>query len=701
MSVFKELLKNVRNIGIMAHIDAGKTTTTERILFYTGRVRKMGEVHNGSTTMDWMEQEKERGITITSAATTCYWNNHRINIIDTPGHVDFTAEVERSLRVLDGAIAIFCGVGGVEPQSETVWRQADKYFIPRIAFVNKMDRAGADFFNVLTMVKERLKAKPVPVNLPIGSGEMFTGIIDLINFKSVIYDTNALGLKYYIGDIPDDLKGIAEEYRKILLEEVANFDDVLFAKYLSGDVIEPEEIIKAIRVGTLQNEIVPVLCGSAFKNKGVQPLLDAVLNFLPSPIDIPSIQGVNLKGTAIQRKASPEEPASALIFKIMTDTHVGRLSFIRVYSGVIKKGSLIFNSSIGKKERVGRLLLLHANKREDREELEAGEIGALVGLKHSFTGHTLCDSKNPIILESMDFPEPVISITVEPKSKADSDNLAISLEKLAYEDPTFRISQDEETGQTIISGMGELHLEILVERLQREFKIRAYVGKPQVSYRETVENEANGEGRFDRQTGSKTQYAVVRLTVVHDGTAEHGVAIQNDIPKMSIPKEFFPAIERGVQNSVKSGVVAGYPLHKIRVRLIDGEYRESDSTVMAFEVAASMALEDALYKADPAILEPIMALEVSVPDAYLGDVISDLNARRSNIQSMDKRNDVNIVDAMIPLRESFGYATDLRSLSQGRAVFTMSFSSYEYCDKKIQREIIEKARGFIPEFLQN
>jgi len=699
--VFKELLKNVRNIGIMAHIDAGKTTTTERILFYTGRVHKMGEVHNGSTTMDWMEQEKERGITITSAATTCYWNNHRINIIDTPGHVDFTAEVERSLRVLDGAIAIFCGVGGVEPQSETVWRQADKYFIPRIAFVNKMDRAGADFFNVLTMVKERLKVKPVPVNLPIGSGEMFTGIIDLINFKSIIYDSNALGLKYYIGDVPDDLKDIAEEYRKILLEEVANFDDMLFAKYLSGDVIEPEEIIKAIRVGTLQNEIVPVLCGSAFKNKGVQPLLDAVLNFLPSPIDILSVQGVNLKGTAIQRKASPEEPASALIFKIMTDPHVGRLSFIRVYSGVIKKGSLIFNSSIGKKERVGRLLLLHANKREDREELAAGEIGALVGLKHSFTGHTLCDSKNPIILESMDFPEPVISITVEPKSKADSDNLAISLEKLAYEDPTFRISQDEETGQTIISGMGELHLEILVERLQREFRIRAHVGKPQVSYRETVENKANGEGRFDRQTGSKTQYAVVRLTVAPDSTAERGVVIQNDIPKMSILKEFFPAIERGVQNSVKSGVVAGYPLHKIRVRLIDGEYRESDSTVMAFEVAASMALEDALYKADPAILEPIMALEVSVPDAYLGDVISDLNARRSNILSMNKRNDINIVDAMIPLRESFGYATDLRSLSQGRAVFTIRFSSYEYCEKKIQREIIEKARGFIPEFLQN
>lgn len=697
----KEVLHNVRNIGIMAHIDAGKTTTTERILFYTGRLHKMGEVHEGSATMDWMDQEKERGITITSAATTCYWDKYRINIIDTPGHVDFTAEVERSLRVLDGAIAIFCGVGGVEPQSETVWHQANKYHIPRIAFVNKMDRAGADFYNVLDMIRERLKANPVAISLPIGSGEMFTGIIDLIQFKSVIYDTGALGAKYYLGEVPDDLKEIAQEYRDKMLEEAANYDDVLFAKYLNGDVISPEEIQKALRIGTLQNKLVPVLCGSAFKNKGVQPLLDAVVNFLPSPFDIPPVRGVNLKGTTVERKPDPSEPTSALIFKIMTDAHVGHLSFVRVYSGSIKKGSMIYNSNVNKKERVHRLLLMHANKREDRDELISGEIGALVGLKHSFTGHTLCDSKNPIILESMDFPEPVISITVEPKSKADSDNLKNALEKLSYEDPTFRITEDEETGQMIISGMGELHLEILIDRLLREYKVRAHVGKPQVSYRETVEAEAEGEGVFDRQTGNRTQYAVIRLRIAHDDTADHGVVVENEISKTVIPKEFFPAIERGIQNSVKSGIIAGYPLHKIRVTLIDGKYRENDSTELAYEVAASLALENALYKAKPAMLEPIMSIEVSVPDAYLGDVISDLNSRRANIVSIDKRNEINIVDGMIPLRESFGYATDLRSLSQGRAVFTIQFSSYELCDKKIQLEIVEKTRGFIPEFLQN
>ena len=697
----KETLNNVRNIGIMAHIDAGKTTTTERILFYTGRLHKMGEVHEGSATMDWMEQEKERGITITSAATTCYWDNHRINIIDTPGHVDFTAEVERSLRVLDGAIAIFCGVGGVEPQSETVWHQADKYNIPRIAFVNKMDRAGADFYNVLDMVRNRLKANPVAVSLPIGSGEMFTGIIDLVQFKSIIYDTSALGAKYFLSEIPDDLTEIAQKYRDKLLEEAANYDDVLFAKYLNGDVITPEEILNALRIGTLQNGLVPVCCGSAFKNKGVQPLLDAVIDFLPSPFDIPPIHGVNLKGTAIKRKADPAEATSALIFKIMTDVHVGRLSFIRVYSGSIKKGSMIYNSTIDKKERVHRLLLMHANKREDRDELSSGEIGALVGLKHSFTGHTLCDSKNPIILESMDFPEPVISITVEPKSKADSDNLNTALEKLSYEDPTFKITEDEETGQIIISGMGELHLEILVDRLLREYKIRAHVGKPQVSYRETVKCEAEGEGVFDRQTGNRTQFAAIKLTIAHDDTADHGVIVQNEISKTVVPKEYFPAIERGIQNSVKSGIIAGYPLHKIRVTITDGEYRENDSTELAYEVAVALALENALYKARPAILEPIMSIEVSVPDAYLGDVISDLNARRANIVSMDKRNDINIVDGMIPLSESFGYATGLRSLSQGRAVFTIQFSSYEICNKKIQREIVEKTRGFIPEFLQN
>ncbi|MCD6205803.1 MAG: elongation factor G [Candidatus Marinimicrobia bacterium] len=699
--MLREMLKNVRNIGIMAHIDAGKTTTTERILFYTGRLHRMGEVHEGSAAMDWMEQEKERGITITSAATTCYWEKHRINIIDTPGHVDFTAEVERSLRVLDGAIAIFCGVGGVEPQSETVWRQADKYQIPRIAFVNKMDRAGADFFNVLDMIRKRLNANPVAVNLPIGSGEMFTGVIDLVRFKSIIYDNSALGAKYYLGDVPEDLKETAQKYRDKMLEEAANYDDILFAKYLNGDVIEPKEIVQALRKGTLQNRIVPVLCGSAFKNKGVQPLLDAVINYLPSPFDVPPVKGVNLKGTEIERIADPEGPTAALIFKIMSDSHVGHLSFVRVYSGSIKKGTLVYNSTVGKKERVHRLLLMHANKREDRDELSSGEIGALVGLKHSFTGHTLCDPKNPIILESMVFPEPVISITIEPKSKADSENLKTALEKLSYEDPTFRMAEDEETGQMIISGMGELHLEILIERLLREYKVRAHVGKPQVSYRETVEESAWGHGVFDRKTGNKTQYAVIDIEISHDDSADHGVIIQNKISKLDIPLEFIPAVERGIQNSVKSGIIAGYPLHKIRIVLLGGEYRENESTELAYEVAASLALKDALQKAKPAILEPVMALEVSVPDTYLGDVLNDLNSRRTDIISVDKRKDINIIDGMIPLRESFGYATDLRSLSQGRAVFTIQFSSYEFCDKKIQQEIVEKTRGFIPEFLQN
>ena len=699
--MLREMLKNVRNIGIMAHIDAGKTTTTERILFYTGRLHRMGEVHEGSAAMDWMEQEKERGITITSAATTCYWEKHRINIIDTPGHVDFTAEVERSLRVLDGAIAIFCGVGGVEPQSETVWRQADKYQIPRIAFVNKMDRAGADFFNVLDMIRKRLNANPVAVNLPIGSGEMFTGVIDLVRFKSIIYDNSALGAKYYLGDVPEDLKETAQKYRDKMLEEAANYDDILFAKYLNGDVIEPKEIVQALRKGTLQNRIVPVLCGSAFKNKGVQPLLDAVINYLPSPFDVPPVKGVNLKGTEIERIADPEGPTAALIFKIMSDSHVGHLSFVRVYSGSIKKGTLVYNSTVGKKERVHRLLLMHANKREDRDELSSGEIGALVGLKHSFTGHTLCDPKNPIILESMVFPEPVISINIEPKSKADSENLKTALEKLSYEDPTFRMAEDEETGQMIISGMGELHLEILIERLLREYKVRAHVGKPQVSYRETVEESARGHGVFDRKTGNKTQYAVIDIEISHDDSADHGVIIQNKISKLDIPLEFIPAVERGIQNSVKSGIIAGYPLHKIRIVLLGGEYRENESTELAYEVAASLALKDALQKAKPAILEPVMALEVSVPDTYLGDVLNDLNSRRTDIISVDKRKDINIIDGMIPLRESFGYATDLRSLSQGRAVFTIQFSSYEFCDKKIQQEIVEKTRGFIPEFLQN
>ncbi|MDD5060725.1 MAG: elongation factor G [Candidatus Marinimicrobia bacterium] len=695
-----ENLSKVRNIGIMAHIDAGKTTTTERILFYTGRVHKIGEVDEGSATMDWMEQERERGITITSAATTCYWNQHRINIIDTPGHVDFTAEVERSLRVLDGVVAVFCAVGGVEPQSETVWRQANKYHIPRIAFVNKMDRAGANFFNVLEMIENRLKAHPVAITLPIGTGELFTGVIDLITQQAVLYDGTSLGTQFFYAAIPDDLKDIAAQYRQKLIEEAANYDDVIFAKYLNAEEITAEELRNGLRKGTLENKIVPVLCGSAFRNKGVQRLLDAIINFLPSPFDVPPIEGINLKGTPVKRYPRAEDPLSALIFKIMTDQHVGRLCFIRIYSGAVNKGEVVYNPIAQKKERIGRLLLMHANKREDREILEAGEIGAVVGLKYSYTGHTICDPKNPVILESMEFPEPVIKISIEPKSKADSDNLINSMNKLAEEDPTFQISIDEETGQTLVSGMGELHLEILVERLVREFKVKAHIGKPQVSYRETVISSAQGEGRFIRQTGNKNQFAVVRLLIEPDQNAGD-VRMENKIIPGTLPKEFIPAIEKGVRNSAKSGVLAGYPLQKIKIIIVGSEYRDEESTELAFEVAAAMAVEDALHKAEPALLEPIMALEVVVPDEYLGDVLNDLNIRRAEIIGMNKRSEANVIDAKVPLREMFGYATDLRSISQGRAVFTMKFSQFDYCEKKVQREIIQKTRGFIPEFLKN
>jgi len=698
--VKSENLSKVRNIGIMAHIDAGKTTTTERILFYTGRVHKIGEVDEGSATMDWMEQERERGITITSAATTCYWNQHRINIIDTPGHVDFTAEVERSLRVLDGVVAVFCAVGGVEPQSETVWRQANKYHIPRIAFVNKMDRAGANFFNVLEMIENRLKAHPVAITLPIGTGELFTGVIDLITQQAVLYDGTSLGTQFFYAAIPDDLKDIAAQYRQKLIEEAANYDDVIFAKYLNAEEITAEELRNGLRKGTLENKIVPVLCGSAFRNKGVQRLLDAIINFLPSPFDVPPIEGINLKGTPVKRYPRAEDPLSALIFKIMTDQHVGRLCFIRIYSGAVNKGEVVYNPIAQKKERIGRLLLMHANKREDREILEAGEIGAVVGLKYSYTGHTICDPKNPVILESMEFPEPVIKISIEPKSKADSDNLINSMNKLAEEDPTFQISIDEETGQTLVSGMGELHLEILVERLVREFKVKAHIGKPQVSYRETVISSAQGEGRFIRQTGNKNQFAVVRLLIEPDQNAGD-VRMENKIIPGTLPKEFIPAIEKGVRNSAKSGVLAGYPLQKIKIIIVGSEYRDEESTELAFEVAAAMAVEDALHKAEPALLEPIMALEVVVPDEYLGDVLNDLNIRRAEIVSMNKRSEANVIDAKVPLREMFGYATDLRSISQGRAVFTMKFSQFDYCEKKVQREIIQKTRGFIPEFLKN
>lgn len=694
------ILKKIRNIGIMAHIDAGKTTTTERVLFYTHKIHRMGEVHEGSATMDWMDQEKERGITITSAATTCYWNSHRINIIDTPGHVDFTAEVERSLRVLDGAVAIFCAVGGVEPQSETVWKQANKYNIPRVAFVNKMDRAGADFYNVLSMIENRLKAKPTPITLPFGRGEMFTGIIDLIAMRSIIYEDSSMGTKFYQGDIPKDLQDIADKYRRNLLEEASNFDNAVLEKYLSGDEISSEEIKNAIRKGTLNNEIVPVLCGSAIKNKGIQPLLNAIVDFLPSPLDIPPVKGVNLKGTPTTRKVSDNEPMSALIFKIMTDQHLGRLAFIRVYSGILKKGSLVYNSTIQKKERVSRLLLMHANKREDKDTLSTGEIGAVVGLKNSYTGHTICDSKNPIILESVEFPEPVISVSVEPKSRSDADNLADALNKLATEDPTFRISQDEESGQTIVSGMGELHLEILIARLLREFNVNANIGRPQVAYRETILSESIGEGRFVRQSGGRGQYGVVKLKVEPDSSTNEYI-FEDKTKGGVIPKEFIPAIEKGIRNRLKSGILAGYPIQKIKVTLLDGSYHEVDSSDLAFEIAGSIALEDALKKAKPTLLEPMMSLVVMVSDEYLGSVISDLGSRDAEIQGMDKKNDTNIVKAIVPLRKVFGYATDLRSLTQGRAVFTLEFSNYDYCDKEVEKKVMEKTRGFVPEFFQN
>ena len=695
-----ENLNKVRNIGIMAHIDAGKTTTTERILFYTGKIHRMGEVDDGSATMDWMEQERERGITITSAATTCFWNQHRINIIDTPGHVDFTAEVERALRVLDGAVAIFCAVGGVEPQSETVWKQADTYHIPRIAYVNKMDRAGADFQHVLKMITQRLKAKPIPITLPLGSGELFTGVIDLISRQTIIYDENTQGNKYYYSDVPNDLLPVVNEYHQRIIEEAANYDDQIFAKYLNGEEISAAELKQGLRRGTLQNKLVPVLCGSSYRNKGVQQLLDAIVDYLPSPFDVPPIEGVNLKGTTVKRYPRPEDPFSSLIFKIMSDPHVGRLSFIRVYSGQVGKGDMVFNSTLEKKERISRLLLMHANKREERESLSAGEIGAVVGLKSSFTGHTLCDSKHPIILESMHFPEPVISIAIEPKSKADSDLLIDSLNKLADEDPTFRIHQDEETGQTLVSGMGELHLEILVDRLVREFKVRAHIGKPQVSYRETILKPAQGEGRFIRKTGDKSHFAVVNLKIVPD-SALNDVVVEHHLVDGRLPREFIPALVRGVRNRVRGGILAGYPIQKLRVTITDVTYKEDESTEMAFEIATVMALENALTNAQPAILEPIMTLEVVVPDEYLGEVLNDLNARRANISGMSKRSDANVVDATVPMREMFGYATQLRSLSQGRAVFSMHFSNYDYCDKKVQREIVEKTRGFIPEFLKN
>ena len=686
-------LKHVRNIGIMAHIDAGKTTTTERILYYTGRTHRLGEVHDGAATMDWMDQEKERGITITSAATTAFWNGNRVNIIDTPGHVDFTIEVERSLRVLDGAIALFCAVGGVEPQSETVWRQADKYGVPRIAFVNKMDRTGADFFKVIEMIKDRLNANPVPIVLPIGSGDIFTGLIDLIKMEAILY-TSEDGSSFEYGEIPADMAEVADKWRLHLLEEVASYDEHLLEKYLEGEVLLPEEIKVAIRKAALDGTMIPTLCGSAFRNKGVQRTLDAVIDYLPSPLDVGGVKGFDVDDDTleVERKPDDEDHFSALAFKIMTDPYVGRLTFFRVYSGSVSTGEHILNPNTGKKERVGRLMLMHSNKREERKTVTTGEIAAIVGLKNTKTGHTLCSVDHPILLESMDFPEPVISIAVEPATKDGQDALTNGLIKLAEEDPTFIVRSDEDTGQTIISGMGELHLEIIVDRLKREFNVVVHVGSPQVSYKECITKKVEQEGRFVKQSGGRGQYGHV-VIIIEPNDAGKGFEFENKIVGGKIPKEYIPAVEAGVKDSMCNGVVCGYPLEDIKVSLIDGSFHDVDSSEIAFKIAGSMALRDAAKKASPTLLEPLMALEVVVPEDYLGSVMGDITSRRGNVKGMNPRNGVQVLNADVPLSEMFGYATELRSMTQGRAVFTMQFSHYAHAPKYIVEQMVEKFQG--------
>jgi len=682
-------LERTRNIGIMAHIDAGKTTTTERILFYTGINYKIGEVHEGTATMDWMVQEQERGITITSAATTCFWNEHRINIIDTPGHVDFTMEVERSLRVLDGAVALFDAVAGVEPQSETVWRQADKYGVPRVAFINKMDRVGADFHRAVGMIRDRLRANAVPIHLPIGTEDAFRGVVDLIANQAFVWEDEGLGAAYKTAPIPPELVEEAAKHREALIEAAADSDEAVLEKYLEGKEISTAEILGAVRKATLASKIVPVLCGTAFKNKGVQPLLDAVVNFLPSPLDKPPVQGVDLKGKTIERKASDNEPFAALAFKIMTDPFVGALTFFRVYSGKMESGSYVLDSSRGKKERIGRLLKMHANKREDIKEVLAGDIAAAVGLRDTRTGDTLCDDGKPIILESIEFPEPVIDIAIEPKTKADQEKLGTSLAKLATEDPSFRVRSDKETGQTIIAGMGELHLEIIVDRLLREFKVDANVGKPQVAYRETIRKKVEQEHKFVRQTGGRGQYGHVLLRVepLPPGS---GFQFKDEVKGGTVPREYIPAVEKGVREALDSGVLAGYPVVDISVALYDGSYHEVDSSEIAFKIAASMAFKEACQKARPVILEPIMAVEVVVPEEFMGDVIGNLNGRRGKIQGMDQRGGAQVITAEVPLKEMFGYATQLRSMTQGRATYTMQFAHYEPVPQAIAEEIAAK-----------
>jgi elongation factor G len=686
-------LERTRNIGIMAHIDAGKTTTTERILFYTGINYKIGEVHEGTATMDWMVQEQERGITITSAATTCHWRDHRINIIDTPGHVDFTIEVERSLRVLDGAVAVFCSVGGVEPQSETVWRQADKYRVPRIAFINKMDRVGADFDRGVSMIRERLAANAVPIQLPIGVEETFHGVIDLVSMKAILWDDESLGARYRQEEIPTEEREQAEKYREKLLEAVAEIDEGLLEKYLEGNPIAESEIRAAIREATLQLKMVPVLCGAAFRNRGVQLLLDAVVDYLPSPLDVPAVEGVNPDTSAEEiRPADDKAPFAALAFKIMSDPYVGTLSFFRVYSGVIQSGSYVLNSTKGKKERIGRLLKMHANKREDIKEVYAGDIAAAVGLRSTTTGDTLCEETSPIVLESIDFPEPVISIAIEPKTKADQERLGTSMQKLATEDPSFRVETDTETGQTIIRGMGELHLEIIVDRLLREFKVDANVGRPQVAYKETVRQTVTQETKFVRQTGGRGQYGhvVIRLEPLPPGSV---FQFADETKGGVVPREYVPAVERGVRETLDAGVLAGYPVVDVKVALLDGSYHEVDSSEMAFKIAASMAFKEAAKKASPVLLEPVMAVEVVVPEEFMGEVIGDLSSRRGHIQRTEARGAVQVITARVPLKEMFGYATDVRSATQGRANYTMQFSHYEPVPQMISEEIMAKAVG--------
>ena len=685
-------LEKTRNIGIMAHIDAGKTTTTERILFYTGRVHKIGETHEGAATMDWMEQEKERGITITSAATTCHWKGHRINIIDTPGHVDFTVEVERSLRVLDGSVAVFCAKGGVEPQSETVWRQADKYSVPRMAYVNKMDITGANFYNVVQMMKDRLGANALPIHLPIGYEDTFEGMVDLIKMKAIVYG-DKLGKDEEFVEIPEDMKEKAEEYRQALIEAVAESDDDLMMKYLEGEELTEEEIMTGIRKQTIACKMTPVCCGSSYKNKGVQPLLDAIVAFMPAPTDIPHIKGVNPEtGEEDERPSSDEEPFAALAFKIMTDPYVGKLAFFRVYSGTLESGSYVYNSTKGKRERIGRILQMHANHRQEIEKVYAGDIAAAVGLKDTTTGDTLCDEKAPIILESMVFPDPVISVAVEPKTKADQEKMGIALQKLAEEDPTFRVRTDPETAQTIISGMGELHLDIIVDRLLREFHVGCSVGNPQVAYRETIRKSVKAEGKFVRQSGGKGQYGHcwLELTPLEPG---EGFKFDNKVVGGAIPKEYIGPVEAGVKEAMENGVVAGYPMVDVGVTVYDGSYHEVDSSEMAFKIAGSMGFRAGALKADPVILEPYMKVEVTVPEEYMGDVIGDLNSRRGRINSMEARNGAQVIDAFVPLSEMFGYATDLRSKTQGRGNYSMEVDHYEEVPRNIAEAIIAKNKG--------